>query len=514
MSLAQIEALLLPLAIALLEGVWLGLWLTWLGRLPALAPQAGGPLLPFWVIVATVLGGHWLGRFALADGARRRAASADLARARRLAALGGLAAVVLGTWSVYGMGHAPWSPAWLGRFLTGLATNWTPVSAQGLSLAAAVYLWRRGILSGQAAAQEAHDDLRRTFYVGVAGLGLVILLAARPSAQGARLLPGEVGGGVLVYFATGLGALALTSASRALRSSQVPGQPGPALSRYWIGAAAGVIALVLAGATAAGWLVTPEPIRAIFTALTPVVRFGSGALLFVFILVAYVALIAAAVLAPLLRDLLINLARLPLPQLAPSEPPRFDQLAQQINRLIDSVPAARLILNLLAVALLLDGIALIFWLALNRLAQRRSAGVEETREGIASRELFGQQMASLLRRLWPRRRPPSTYLRLHGPTGDSRLIVRRAYQTMLAWAAEALQEPRQPAQTPVAYAERLGRRLPEASEPVGRLTRAYLKARYAAAAPTPVEAEEARQAAARLRQLNADRPPALPALPR
>jgi hypothetical protein len=505
---ASFEALALPIAVATLEAVWLGLWLTWLGRLPGLAVQAGGALLPVWVIGATVLGGHWLGRLAPSE-TRRQGDRSDLIRARRIVAAGGLAAVWLGMWTVYGDGHALWSPAWMGIYLRGLASNWDPVPAQALSLAVSVYLWRRGILAGQAVSQDVHDDLRYTFYKGVAGLALVLLLAARPrAAEGeARLLAEEVGAAVLVYFAVGLGALALASARRALRQSQQLGKTLPALNRYWIGAAAGVIALVLAGALAAGWLVTPEPIRAIFTALAPAVHFAAGALLFVFIMIAYVALIIAQALVPVLGALLMAISRMRLSLFAEAEPPSFDQLTQQVNRLIDSIPAGRLILNAAGVLILLAGIALVFWLALNRLGQRRASGVEETREGIASRALIGQQLGGLLRRLWPGGRQKLTpFVKLHGQPHEPRLIIRRAYQAMLAWASESLEQPREPAQTPGAYAERLSARLPQAGQALGILTAAYLKARYAPAAPTAAEAEQARQAAAYLGQLTGRRP--------
>ena len=488
------ELVVLPLAVAVLEAGWLSLWLLWLAR--RLRPELEGALIPFWDVAALVVGGNWLGRLALA-GPRER----PLAQARRWVAGCGMLAVWAAMWSGYGDGYAPWDGAWLGQFLKGLVQNWRPISAQALSLLTAVYLWWRGIKAGQAAAP--HEDLRRTYYRGLFGLALLIWLAGRSPrlTVGSIVAAEEIWRAVLLYFAVGLSALALASADRALRLGREITGSRLALSRYWLAAAAGVIAAVLAGAMLAGWLVTPEPIRAIFAVLTPVVRILVAGLLAVFIAIVYVGLLIAQLVAPAILSVLEFIGR--LPTLGPAAPPDFGQLTQEVTRLIDAYPAARLALNGGGIVLLLAAIAFVFWLALVRLGRwpRGASGVDETRESIASRVLIAGQLRDLLAKLRPRRaREANPYLRLDGPPGDRRLLVRRAYQAMLAWAVER-GHPRDPALTPDRYAERLSARLPQMRDPLALLTAAYLKARYASQSPSTVEVEQAQQALDRLKQI-------------
>jgi hypothetical protein len=248
--------------------------------------------------------------------------------------------------------------------------------------------------------------------------------------------------------------------------------------------------------------VTPEPIRAIFAALAPAVRLAGVGLLFVLFVLATGLLLIAQAIAPVILRLLTLIRALAMPELPPLEPPTFEQFAEQINQWMDRVPGARMLVNILAVVLLLGGIAFIFWLALDRLSRRRAAGEDETRESIASPGLIARQLLELWRRLRPGQGGPGRpFVRLDGPPLDPRLAVRRAYQAMLAWAADTLGEPRSPGQTPVAYETRIAGRAPAAAPDLAVLTAAYLKARYSAQAPTPGEAEAARRAAAQIRQI-------------
>lgn len=109
------------------------------------------------------------------------------------------------------------------------------------------------------------------------------------------------------------------------------------------------------------------------------------------------------------------------------------------------------------------------------------------------------QLKRLLSRLRPRRAPPPPprYLTLTGPPDDPRLIVRRAYQALLEWAA-SLGLSRAPRQTPSAYADVLTRAAPDLREPIAIVTGAYVQARYAAAGPS---LEAARRAEAAMAQL-------------
>jgi hypothetical protein len=96
----------------------------------------------------------------------------------------------------------------------------------------------------------------------------------------------------------------------------------------------------------------------------------------------------------------------------------------------------------------------------------------------------------------PAAQPP--FLPLAGPRDDPRLMVRRAYQAMLAWALSLSLPARRAGQTPQAYAETIAQSLPQGRPDLDVLTRAYLAARYAAEGPS---LEEARSAQGAVRQL-------------
>jgi len=103
---------------------------------------------------------------------------------------------------------------------------------------------------------------------------------------------------------------------------------------------------------------------------------------------------------------------------------------------------------------------------------------DEIRESVLSRELLWSQFKSLFARQSHSFTPTlPNFLTLHGPPDDPRLIVRRAYQSMLTWAT-ARNLARAPRQTPMMYAEAIYRAVPSAAESIARLTAAYLRARY------------------------------------
>lgn len=154
------------------------------------------------------------------------------------------------------------------------------------------------------------------------------------------------------------------------------------------------------------------------------------------------------------------------------------------------------------ILLILLIVALPFWIAVRRFRLLAAQGeADETRESIISRELILSQ----LKGLFSRRRPPPVvtpppYLILSGPADDPRLIIRRAYQTMLDWA-QARSLSRAPTQTPALYAEALNAAVPQAGEAVTILTDAYVRARYDVEPIPPGDARRAQMAAEQLQAI-------------
>ena len=476
-SLTRLPSLLLRIAVAMLAVAWLGLWVRWLVRLAAadrFAPEFPAALM--LVIVGAV---------ALA--ARLTLNSPLPLPLARLAVLAvGLAAIVGAQQAVYG-------PRFPAEYFSSLV-DWQLafVPPELIVLVASIYLMWKGIAVG--GDQIPHATLVRNFYDGFAALIVLFVLNHFNPLMTAReaFLP------ILLFFATGLSALALSSFERARRQQREATGIWLALNRYWLATAASVVGgLVLLGLIVTA-VVAPETIAAfspVRDALAP--YFEPVASLF--------ALLVAAVAAPFFafyNALFGRAADAPAPTPTPTPPPSVAGTpAPPVGLTPAEVEQALLGRWIITIVAVLGLFVLVAWFGARRFRRRPEVLADETRESIASRELLMGQLKRLFSRSRPspaRTLPP--YLPLAGPPADPRLIVRRAYQAMLEWA-QTIILPRAPSQTPIQFAERLTRAVPEGAEAVAMLTRAYLRARYAAEAPSLDEARSAENAAAQLKAL-------------
>ncbi|MFH0941931.1 MAG: DUF4129 domain-containing protein [Chloroflexota bacterium] len=195
---------LLPLVVLLAEALWFFPWLVWLGKLPisGLPRTSLGP-----VSVIVLLGGSFLvTRFLL--GRRWRP---NWVRLGVIAS--GLAAILLVLRLEYGAGYGALSGQWfdflaralLGVFSPGYFTYLQPVV---VALAAAVYLWWRGIRWGCSAF--SFEDIYRAFVAGVIALVVLAVSWALSSVYGdLGSMLASVGIWVAGFFFFGLASLAL-----------------------------------------------------------------------------------------------------------------------------------------------------------------------------------------------------------------------------------------------------------------------------------------------------------------
>jgi hypothetical protein len=461
---------------------WLGVWVRWLVRLAAFGGERFAPEFPALLMLAIVGVVALTARLALNS-------PLPLPLARGLVMGVGLAAVVGAQSAMYG-------PRFPEEYFASLV-DWRLafVPPELVVLAASIYLMWKGIAVGRE--RLPHATLVRNFYDGFAALLMLFILNRfNPLlAAGEAVLP------TLLYFATGLGALALSSFERTRRQQREATGIWLALNRYWLATAASVVGgLVLLGLIVTA-LVAPEAFAAfnpVSVALSPYMKFALD--LF--------ALIVAAIASPifaLFNFIFGRAANAPPPTPTPTPtpgpsgtpPPSFGLTQTEIEQAM----MGRWLITLLA---LLGVFLLIAWFATRRFRRQPEAVADETRESIASRELLMAQIKKLFSRPRPASAPPvPPYLALSGPRGDPRLIVRRAYQTMLAWA-QTVTLPRAPAQTPLQFAERLTRAAPEGREAIASLTAMYLRARYAADPPSLEEAHIAAGAAAQLKAMAED----------
>ncbi len=449
--------------------LWLTLWMRWL--VGFVEPGRPAPVPPPPLMIALILGGAFATRGALRN-------NQPVTEARKTIVISGGLAVIATLWISFG-GHFPF-----GYF--GNLFNWgaSLIPPELLVLIAAVFLWWRGITIGRD--DDMHDTAERVFYNGIVALGLLVIIDnLHPSLSlDNALWP------ILFYFAIGLGDLALAGVEQDRLIQNKAAGASFGLNRYWLATAAGVIGLVILAGLAVAALIAPETFNLVVAIFGPVVDLLALGLLLLFTAITYALF---WLFEPLLRILSAFLwqilRRFNLGQ--PPDPGQFS--AEEMVQTIMNMPLIKAATQTIAILLIVLIVTLVFWLAVRRLLLLTNQNaVEETRESIFSGDLLLRQLKNLFARKGKPPLPGPPYLSLTGPRDDPRLIVRRAYQSMLDWA-KAAGRPRAPKQTPIMYADSLTQSAPQHGDAIATLTRAYLTARYAADAPS---LEDARQAEA------------------
>jgi hypothetical protein len=464
--------MLLAVLMAVIGVAWLEPWMMWATR--SADPARTEPLLPPLLMVAIVL---------ISAVITRRAAThshlwKDMAVRVVLAAC---AALIIVQITMFGV-RSPLD--FLAAFI-----SWNGfVSAEVIVLVFTGILWLRGILIGRA--DVMREDLESAFYTGIFALVVLLLFdAARPSVPFAHVL-----WSALIFFVASLLALALVGPEHAHFWQRETSAIRLVLNRYWLMTISLVIGLiVLAG-----------------------VLFAGSAQEEVYGLLRNVGIVAITALTYVIQVVLSILLQIVVWLLTPLIP-LFERLGLMVGDMLDklrppngfgaadtSTQAAQAVMNSeviagfarsLAVMALLMLLLLFFLLVLIRLGFLPLRRNNETHESIASRQLILDQLRGLFARRGVRSEPQSPYLALAGD--DPRTVVRRAYQSLLEWAA-LMVGGRQPGQTPARYADRLIAAAPSQRHPIETLTAIYLRARYSAVAPTTEEARQAQASLARL----------------
>jgi hypothetical protein len=465
---------------------WLALAQGWL------APSGQGELLPVWSVIGSLLGGLLATRWALKQ-------ANTLTRAQVGVASVGLAAVFFVLWwqfyrPQYRLGDVRWAAA-LGSALV----HWSDeVPPPFVTLLAAAYLWLRGMQDGRKRPL-VREDVWKACTAGV--IALVALLLA--STADRRHLPDGMGNLVMLFFATGLAALALTSLAMASRSGGRVFEARLRLDRYWLGSVASVIVGILGLGLLLGALIAPETVAQVLSGMLRVLQQILIYLIILISLLLYpIMYLLSIVLTPLLRRLFELLSRvlLPLSDLSRLFGPERQPEGRPAG-IIDRLPEG---LRWVALAVLLFVIGLAFARAVRRLlaGNREEEGVEEVRELILSRDLLRRQLATLWRSwlnwLGRRSKPAfSPFLSLEGEP-LTRRAVRAVYQALLA-AARERDLPRPRHETPIEYRRQLEAELPTGGDALGIITQEYVQARYDAAPPSVEQAKRALQAWEKLR---------------
>lgn len=344
------------------------------------------------------------------------------------------------------------------------------------------FLWWRGI-SLTSRRVEIHDIGLR---LRVGGL----LLA--PVVIGTSMLyRAPVTGFILLFFLSGLLAIALTRAEQIARDQEEQSYP---IQPRWLGVilltslltvlAAAAIALGLSGESVIAWL---DP-------LWEAVRFALT------VAVSTFAYLLFLLLTPLQWLLTFLAARFNLPQFSLGQVPLLNLSDQPIaeeeamRQLTQPDQLALFWLNRAIYLLIVAAVILLLYLLLSRFRSERQLALTSEEMAGASRRGRGERPgwgARLLHRLnfWQQRRAAAS--------------IRRIYRQM-AGSAAASGYPRGPSETPYEYLPSLAELWPEGTAEANLITRAYVRVRYGELPETQAELDEIRAAWQRLQAL---RPP-------
>jgi Domain of unknown function (DUF4129) len=460
------ELLILPVSLSGLSVCWLVLWVHWLLAVGNLQAE---PTIAPWLMLLMLVVGTFVTRWAVAA----VPSNIDLNRPQRIIVVSGLVAVTAVLWLTFG-GRFPFG--YFGKLL-----EWKHfISAELLALIIAGLLWWRAIYLGRD--EDLHASAQREFSGGIVALAVLFVFnQANPQLDTA-----EAFWPILIFFALGLGSLALAGFEQDRQIQGSNAGTGLGVNRHWLGTVGAIIGLILVGAVMMAAIASPQTIAALDPILTLI---GVTLINIIGTLIYWAALIILPIgeligraLWPILQFFVGLSANFQLRSLGPT-PEQINDVAQQLAR----TPPFRVI----EIALILLVLIIVFRLAVRRWRLLKSVkDEEETHESVFSQELLWDQLKQLFtRRTTPAKANPPPYLALEGVAEDPRLIVRQAYQTFLAWAKSNEQE-RLPHQTPAMLGAALSETTPQFKKELATLTQIYTQARYGQA----VSKEEAAQA--------------------
>jgi hypothetical protein len=473
-----IPSIILPLATAIIIAAWVGPLIHWLVRSTGVDADAPAPATV--LIALLILFGVYQTRFVL---------KRDRAVQQRNATLivGGLIAIGV----VIALTYRDQFPA---AFLRGLIDWRDSLSPEALVLVGLALVWWRGLMAGRSDALN-DESFEKSFYRGIAAFaGLLVLNTATHF-----IAPDEMLASVLTFFTIAVAGLALINIERTRERQTGFGLTWRKVYRSWLVTIPSVVGIILILGLGITYLFAPDSVGQLLASLQPLFA-AIGSFITAILTVLYtVAAFLATPLLPILQFIgqLLLKALLAGLTILHDLGVTIDKLRaeQDIDSFLNSPTFVDISRSaaLLIVLIVIAAIA-IWWLRRSgRLAAKQT---DEIRESIASPQLLWAQLKNLFAR-WRSRAAsgvPPMYLALDSASDDPRVIIRRAYRSMLDWA-RGYGYPRFPFQTPSIYADALSRKLPHVKEPIDALTRSYLLARYSI---DPLSPDEARHAQAAL----------------
>ncbi|MBI3943364.1 MAG: DUF4129 domain-containing protein [Chloroflexi bacterium] len=357
-----------------------------------------------------------------------------------------------------------------------------------LAVGSSLYLWWRSIVITEQRLSLTWVGLH--FRLGILAFALALIV----SAASLRL---SFGIHVVVYFATGLAAIAIARTTEV--TENIEGSATP-FGLSWLLILAGATGIVLLIGLIVAQLLSLDVTRELLWLAAPVwLAFGFLAYVLIALIAVPLQWLVLQVLAVIQE--MVQRIQMRLPDLT-NTPLNSENIQHLIDRLRQFLPPAIVFdvtrwgtsIGLIALAVL--GLVYLF----NHTRRRRIRSTTEVRESISVRTALLEDLASLKawqQQVWQQFRSGHS---LWGEADGAPQTIHQLY-TRLLRLGEHLGTPRRQAETPYEYIPDLAETLPEQQPGIETITEIFVRAHYGAQEPTPAEFSVARQRYAEIRAM-------------
>ena len=455
------------LSVTLMEVLWAFPWLAWISQLPSFRwSKTPLSLISFILIlgISFVLSKQLINR------------DWSLGKVRLTITGAGILTILIVLRFEFSAGTGLFSWEWfgyIGRLLLDSFSHFEPLI---LAIVLAALLWWRGIRLGRSSLDA--DDIYRNFFIGVAALIVLILIAGASTWTTYQFDTSSIWPFLAGFFFFGLLAMALSNL-KSIQEKIAAESVSPAMHRRWLT----VLLVIIGGMVTIGIAIASSFSTSFSYFLTGLLGKAS----YFFTLLAHYIYIPFGYIIEWLYQLGLKIVAFFAGQNPePFEVDEIENIAEQAENTVSQGLPPEVILVLKWVFFALVAIAIIYFLSkavFRFAAYRGKEDIDEVHESLLSWDLFKSDlrlMLDKLRGLAPSRKAMRLSLVLPDWYRDDYqniLSIRQIYE-VLQWETARRNLGRYDYETPIEYARRLNKKVPEGSEIVDEITDLYVDARY------------------------------------
>lgn len=461
-----ITSVLTPLAIILMEVLWVYSWLVWFGQWPA----SGTDHPPLSLVSLVFLfGASFLATWYFLK------REWSIRRIRLSIVACGVIAIFMVVRFEYNAGYELFDGQWfvyIGRkILSGLPA----LGSITLALVLGIGLWWRGIKWG--GSRLYLHDIYRSFLFGMFALALLVIVwGVSLGTDSLSNLTSSTGVYVAGFFFFGLSALALGNLHAIQERMTAKEGTGSVLNYRWLSIMLGVIGAIILVGVVLATVFSEDVVEVLKQVINTVGDWLSQGLYYIFYAFGYITYVFQFFLR-----IIFSL----IGQGEPIDPTEFDfgEAGEQAEQAVPKglPPAAILAIKWTIFAIIAGLLLFLLARAVRRFMLFRDIkDIEQTDESLWSWAGFKADLRllfSMLGKRFKRVKKVPVTVRQYTEETEGILNIREIYQRLLRETSQ-LRIARQHSETPYEYAMRFSRSVPEGSEYLNELTDVYVNVRY------------------------------------